>query len=236
MPEHFQISNYMLGVNIPIKISRMRGETIDQVKKRAVYAIVGKVSHPIIENGIFSGNCYVEDKYKASDSHNFYQNLQLDDPNILILRVEGERAEPSNINILKYILNILHKYSNYPYSDRYCVRTLSAIMTSEYNAERFNTKHLNVSHWNHTPVKILSNHLQLKDPNELAKALLSEEGLNERNRAIDIRKREEEWYKEIEEMRREEARDAANEEAWQECLRDELNYIMQNGGDWIDDC
>jgi hypothetical protein len=78
-------------------------------------------------------------------------------------------------------------------------------------------------------------HIQLlgdvKHPDTIAEKYLSEEGLKKRQNFIDVREEEErinrremeEWERSVEE-----------EKAWQQCLEDEMGYIRNNGGDWIE--
>lgn len=223
MPLSFNLADYLKKGTIPITISRKEHETLDQVKKRTVYSIVGKVSHPIIVNGEFIGECHVEDMYGDSNYRRFYQNLQLHDPNILILQCSGNRRECSEIKIFNYVFNILKKYSNYPYRRRMCIRYLSPIITSEYDKNSFGVR------WEDpVPAQILSESLRISDPNKLAEALLNEDGINERSRVVAERQEEDSYNRMM-------ADEQANESDWQDCSKAEMDYIRNNGGDWIDD-
>lgn len=223
MPLSFNLADYLKKGTIPITISRKEHETLDQVKKRTVHSIVGKVSHPIIANGEFIGECHVEDMYGDSDYRTFYQNLRLHDPNILILQCSGNRRECSEIKIFNYVFNILKKYSNYPYHRRMCIEYLAPIITSEYDKISFGFRGDNPE-----PAQILSESLRISDPNKLVEALLNEDGIKERSRVV-AEQQEEDRYNWMM------ANGEDDESYWQDCLQDEMNYIRNNGGDWIDD-
>ena len=66
----------LLGeLSVPISVCRQRNETIDSVKKRAVYSFVSKISRPIIFQGEYTGTCDVSDMFKYSHYNSFSENM-----------------------------------------------------------------------------------------------------------------------------------------------------------------
>ena len=104
-----------------------------------------------------------------------------------------------------------------------CIKYLSPIITSEYDKTCFGFRLENPE-----PAQILSESLRISDPNKLAEALLNEDGINERSRVVAERQEEDRYNWMM-------ANEEANESDWQDCLKDEMNYIRNHGGDWIDD-
>lgn len=201
---------------VPITVKRYSSEDLDAVKRRAVYAFVRNISQPIIVHGEWVGDCHVEDKYKESNSEKFNENLTLDDPNILILIQNTSNSnEESSIKIFSYIFNILKKYSTIDYRKRICIKRLSQYLTLDDNVLSFRY----VSR--ETPVKVLSSYYHIEDPNQLVEKFLTNEGIKERLIEIEQEKRSVYMI------------DSMSDNGWGQ--NTEMDYIRNNGGDWIDD-
>lgn len=209
MPVSEDINSLLSCCNIPVSLTRHKDESLDSVKRRAVYKFVSKLSKPIIVGGDWIGECIVADIYKESKNNCFKNNLMLNDPNILILKQFGAK-ENSSIRMFYYIFNILKKYSQINYKRRLCIETLSKFITYDYGMSIFGTL-----------PKILSDYCLIKDPNELAEFFLTKEGIEIRKKLIlQIQEKDNDW-----------GQDDDND--WGQDA--EMDYIRNNGGDWIDD-
>ena len=223
MPYDADMEEILTSCQEVLTINRKPHETLDEAKRRAVYQLAGKISTPIIAHGQWTGQCEVADLYQKSNSENFVANLSLDDPNTLILSQTGSTSkEKSTINILTYLHNILRKHSTIDYKRRICSTFLSKYITLEDTPSLFRGRALDKLE---APAKVLRDCLHIPDPNHLAEALLTEEGIKER-REIILREQQE-------------RRDAAvwgtgtSANDWGQDA--EMNYMQGNGGDWMDD-
>lgn len=211
------ISSYC-GSKLVIK--RFEDESLDDAKKRAVYKLVEHISSPVIVQGKWTGDCIVQDIYKNSNARFFSRNLALDDPNALILmlgRNQSEEIAQSTTKIMPYFFNIIKKYSKIDYRARICCENLSAFISLEYSEHPVNFS-------NH-PNEVILNYFREQNFNRIAAHFLTDAGIAERERLIEIENEEtrERWSQQ------------EDDSGWQSCLNDELNYIRNNGGDWIDD-
>lgn len=200
-------------------IRRNANETLDAVKKRTVYKLVSHISTPIIYNGEWTGECYVADKYKDSNYRRFCENLCLDHPNALILlslsKNHSDELAQSQIKIMTYFFNILKKYSKIDYKSRICCKILSAYLTLEYQEFALLDG----------PFKVIANHFLHQNFSSIASHFLSERGIKERERQIVIKK-EEDRQNMLDQ-------DYYDPDPWG--AKSEMDYIRNNGGDWIDD-
>lgn len=200
--------------SVPVSVKRQKGETIDSVKRRAVYSFVSKIFHPIIAYGEYIGQCDVSDMFKDSRWNSFSANLRTGDPNILILQISSYNkkyeVEESSIKLFTYIFNILKKHSRIDYMSRICITTLLSYITSErwWCVDREHLKEL----WQFG-----------RNGDDLAAYFLTDEGMDYRQEII----KEEE-----EEVRKNRVYD---NDGYIDDLKAELDYIRNNGGDWIDD-
>lgn len=72
-----------------------------------------------------------------------------------------------------------------------------------------------------TPVKVLSSYYHIEDPNQLVEKFLTNEGIKERLIEIEQEKRSVYMI------------DSMSDNDWGQ--NTEMDYIRNNGGDWIDD-
>ena len=202
-----------------ITISRKPYETFDEVKKRAVYKFVEPISKPIIAYDEWIGDCMVEDLYKESDSKHFIDNLNLQDPNILIFYpTRYSSNESSTIKLFSYIFNILRKYSKggIDYKKRLCRTILSPFITLETVSVDFSFRM--ETDVKLAPVLTLMRYCNQYDINKLTEMLLTETGINKRK-------------EELEQIRKEKIEQMEGDNNWG--ADDEMTYIRENGGDWI---
>lgn len=223
MPHDADMEEILASCQEVLTINRKPHETMDETKRRAVYRLAGKISTPIIAHSQWTGHCEVADLYQKSNSENFVANLSLDDPNTLIFRQTGPAPkEESTINILTYLHNILRKHSTIDYKRRICATFLSKYITLEDTPSLFRGRALDKLE---APAKVLRDYLHIPDPNHLAEALLTKEGIKERREIILCEQQE----------RRDAAAwdTGASADDWGQAA--EMDYIRGNGGDWIDD-
>lgn len=210
LPYCNKTDNLLKNCSVPVSVKTAKGETIDSVKRRAVYSFVSKISHPIIAYGEYIGQCDVADMFKDSHWNSFSANMRTNDPNILVLQISSYNkryeAEESSTKLFTYIFNILKKHSNIDYRSRICITTLLSYITSEKWLDR---EHLKELWWFG------------KNGDELATYFLTNEGLDFRQEII---KEEEEEF-----------RNLPTEDTYCDDLKAEMDYIRNNGGDWIDD-
>lgn len=204
------------GVSVPISVYRLRNETIDSVKKRAVYSFVSKISRPIIFQGEYTGICDVSDIFKYSHYNSFSENMQTKDPNILVLKISSDNkkytAELSTINLFKYIFNILKKHSKIDYRFRICIKFIPPYITSEIYYNLCDEVIKEIGYFG-------------EKTDSLCAYFLTAEGLKYRKETIN-----KEW-KDFQNL----GSESSGEDAYIDCLKSEMDYIRNNGGDWIDD-
>lgn len=210
LPQNEKTESLLSNTPVPISVKWEEGEDIDSVKTRVVYAFVKKLSHPIIANGEYIGQCMIEDVFKESKSNDFVGNLRTNDPNILILINKTNKGE-SKIKLFSYIFNILRKHSDIDYKKRICIFYLPTYITT--------TKHYN---WCRKSIRELG----YFGPNveDLVGYYLTEEGLEYRKELI--KEEEKEWREQCQ---------YSDDDGYEDDLKAELDYIRNNGGDWIDD-
>lgn len=207
----------LLGeLSVPISVCRQRNETIDSVKKRAVYSFVSKISRPIIFQGEYTGTCDVSDMFKYSHYNSFSENMKTKDPNILVLKISTDNkkyaAELSTINLFKYIFNILKKHSKIDYRSRICIKFIPPYITSEIYYNLCDEVIKEIGYFG-------------KKTEALCAYFLTAEGLKYRKEIIN-----KEW-KDFQNL----GSESSGEDAYIDSLKSEMDYIRNNGGDWIDD-
>lgn len=221
-----------------VKLWRRSEETLDNAKKRGVYALLNLVSTPIIVDGNFTGK-NVFDVFLESKSDAFSANLDLQDPNVLILlpdrRLDNEESETK---FFRYFYNILKKHdSTNRYTERIASVTLSPFVSlgdtskSELQTTIFSRNSLNFQKNNAQLLSVLLAAYNCNSVKDLRKELLSTAG--EQRRIEILKEIEEEERREREEARAYYDDGLTEVQRWGADM--ELDYIRNNGGDWIDD-
>lgn len=209
-----------------IKIWRKQNESLDDVTKRAVYTLLDKVSSPIFINDEYAGK-EVHNVFSNSNSKTFINNLNLDDPNILVLKPSFRLlTEINEVNFMSYFFNILKKSDkSNRYDDRICRITLSPFISLE-NKDITSLQQINSYDYQKAVSELLTLMLQswnVNNTEELRKILISEEGIEKYHQVLkDIE--EEEFF----------ASYSYESPAEQWDIASEMDYIRNNGGDWID--
>lgn len=221
-----------------VKLWRRSGETLENAIKRGVYALLNVVSEPIIVDGNFIGK-NVFDLFTDSKADAFSSNLELNDPNILILFPDRRLdKEESNTKFFRYFFNILKKHDA---SERYKKRIASTILSPFLSLNDTTKRELQDTIFSRSSFNFQKNNAQLllllltsfccNTVKDLRNELLTSQGEQKRKEIL-------EEIKEEERREREEAK-AYYDHGLTEVLRwggdSEMDYIRNNGGDWIDD-
>lgn len=197
LPYDENTNNILKKCECNVSIRREYGETYDSVARRGVYKFVSLISTPIVVYGEWIGDCSVADLYKDSHWLNYWGNMKLDDPNILILSISQKYCEEERtINFFRYVFNILKKYGTIDYKNRICRVSLNRYITLSYKTdisiEERNVLFYRLHHRNSQSILelkdclryILEEYCQIYDSNELARYFLTEEGFKEREIVI----------------------------------------------------
>jgi hypothetical protein len=223
-----------------VKVWRKTGETLDSATRRAVYALSNMVSSSRIVDGIFLGK-EVFNRYENSKYDAFVENIELDDPNILILRPDEYLSdERCDTVFFDYFFNILRKYdSNNQYRERIARRVLSPFLSLRDNsicelAQTIKKSDVGKStKFNAQLILFLLESFNCTTSQELRSLLLLTPAESKRLEVIEIIENERRWEEEMARFYadREEAR--AEAEAERQDYRSEMEDIINNGGDWI---
>lgn len=220
-----------------LRVSRKENETIDDVTKRSVYTFLDKISRPIFIENVFFGK-EIFDKFQNSRSIDFSSNINLPDSNLLILNHDKRVfKEKQSVYFSSYLFNILKKYnSTINYQNRLCFTNLSPqffiddedesslndIINDRYSAQLFRS--------NANMQKYLLKIWNVKSIYSLANQIFSKKGLRLHQEHIEEAENERKYQ---EQMDRAFYDDGLTEvERWG--ADSELDYIYNNGGDWID--
>ncbi len=220
-----------------VKLWRRTGETLENVTKRAVYALLNMVSKPIFVDGNFIER-KVYEIFVDSNVDSFSSNLNLDDPNILILYPDHRLdSEECNVKFFRYFFNILKKYDN---TNRYNKRIASTKL-SPFICLNDTTK------WElQDSIKSDDSFNSLKNNAQLLLHLLTSYGCNSISDLRNILLTSQGEHKRIEVLNDIEEEDRKQREEAQAYYNDglteaqrwgadaEMDYIRNNGGDWID--
>ncbi len=219
LPKNKETERLLNYSTVPISIKRQEGEDIDSVKVRAIFYFLRGFSHPINTTVEYSGQFAFDDVFKNSLSNNFSWNLNLDDPNILILQSyvknKAHEGEDSKISFFRHMFNILKHHSEIDYTKRICVSPLPMYIILE-NPEGYIVREV---------IEELDK--GFSDVEDFARFFLKEDGLKYRKELIVERKEEHE--KEQEEWME------SCDSSYEVDIKAEMDYISNNGGDWIDD-
>jgi hypothetical protein len=198
------------------------------------------VSSSRIVDGIFLGK-EVFNRYENSKYDAFVENLELDDPNILILRPDEYLSdERCDTVFFDYFFNILRKYdSNNQYRERIARRVLSPFLSLRDNsicelAQTIKKSDVGKStKFNAQLILFLLESFNCTTSQELRSLLLLTPAESKRLEVIEIIENERRWEEEMARFYadREEAR--AEAEAERQDYRSEMEDIINNGGDWI---
>lgn len=204
-------------------LTRRANESLDQVIKRGVYRFVDMMSRPVYYQEVWVDRM-VFDRFSESRSKTYEQNTKLDDPNILILQLGKDEEEHTEI-FVRFAWNILNKYGNIDYKKRIALAVLGRYITLEDDERHFScrVKGFPVRRSDEV-LKMICQYCEQYNPNLLAQHLLTEEGMQARQNAIDdfnAKIKEEESYADT------------GDNDWGQAA--EMDYIRGNGGDWIDD-
>lgn len=212
-----------------IKIWRKQNESLDDVTKRAVYTLLDKVSSPIFIGDEYVGK-EVHDVFTNSNSKTFLNNLNLDDPNILVLLPYFRlQTEINEVKFMSYFFNIIKKSDkSNRYDNRICRITLSPFISLK-NTDITSLQQIERNDYKKAESELLTLILQswdIKYTEELRKILISEEGIEKYHQVLKDIEREEL------EQQRAAYKHESPAERWD--IASEMEYIRNNGGDWID--
>ena len=231
--------NYKKIKNVELHI--WDGCDLEEFLKKCVYDFVNIISEPLYYKGEFIGERYVKDMFKGSLPLNPIYNVEnLDDPNILVLYnpEEPKLTKRGILSMFKnYSMNILNKYGNIDYLDRICFYIFDSYLSKSFIYKkkcdlRGEIKSVPVvaiiSRYNETYDPLLS-YLFLKsndilEGSSVQERFLKKEGIiryetqiiNNYNDYLD-------------------PGDIPDDDGFERACKAEMEYIINNGGDWIYD-
>lgn len=109
-------------------------ESLEEINKRIAFGITNSIMYRgKNENDVIGW--IVQDLYTESRSHAYLNNLKLGDPNILVLwhESDGDYLESKRLNPIAYAINILNKYGNIRYGNRFCIAALDPLFLMSDN-------------------------------------------------------------------------------------------------------
>ena len=208
-----------------VTFRRYANMELDTVVKKAVYNFVNKISVPVFQDHVLVDKIQM-DLYKDSKSDDLEHNLTLDDSNILILKdyvyidpyarydelTNIEEKEECSVDFTKYSKSILKKYVNIDYQSRLLFAAIS-FPASDKSEGRYKI----ASHFQRT--------LGCSSYAEVRKYFMTEEFTQH------CKEIEEEYDRRLRSLQEEQYLDN-DDDPWG--ANSEMDYIRNNGGDWID--
>lgn len=239
-PESYHIPN----IDSKIEIYNYFTEDKDKLLKEAVYKFITPISKPIIDNGKWTGNNKVMDLYKNSYSGNPIHNLiKCDEYNTFIFCENEISFCTKHAN---YTIAILNKYAeNLTYSNRICFCYIDSLLSSSLiylpNSRNYEFCFLNLTKRNgnryYNPLisylNIKTNELYPYHQNniDIYKFFLTKEGYH-----LLLNKKFKTHIETI--ISKEESKhDQTTHSNYYEIDygTEELDYMRENGGDWMFD-
>lgn len=242
-----------------VELLKWDGGGFEGFLNKCVYNFVNMISEPIFYKGEFTGERYVKDMFKESRSLNPIFNIEnLDDPNILIIWKPDEQKQAKRgvlTTFREYSMNILNKYGNIDYLDRICFYFFDRYLSLSYI---LNKKINYYGKMQSIPVPAVIDNIQIRrDPKTgilkefhensydpllsylLVKSndLLEGDSIQERfltkDGIIQYEKETINYYHDC--LYEEWAKYEPDDSGFERACEAEVEYIINNGGDWIYD-
>ena len=235
-------SYHIPNIDSKIEIYNYFTEDKDKLLKEAVHKFISPISKPIIKDGKWSGDIEVLDLYKNSYSGNPIHNLIKCKEDNIVVFVENDNDFWTNF--AKYTIAILTKYgSKNKYYDRICFCKIDKTMNQSWIYLNKKQKYLICKNKNNLYDPLLS-YINLKTKEiyqhkigskSIFEFFLTSEGFTEyQNYSFT------QIIENINKKNNHKAVIEANKYDFEEydefdTGKEELRYIMENGGDWIRD-
>lgn len=215
-----------------ITIRPIMDKGCDYIEQRSIYAIMNQISKPVFKDGQFVGFDILP-TYMEGSKWDFYSNLELDHPNILILSdVESDGKRPQEYQYKSRLTNLIRKYDNIDNSclDHICIYELDSIFDVSTNdvLHDFNALRRDINYYfkfdhihEYMPLLMLHS-LNLKTMKDFYRTYYSTYGFIE----WDNR-----WLKWENDPSNYDDSSNYNDTDYQA----ETDYIRSNGGDWLFD-
>ena len=122
-----------------VTVTPNNDEKYNVIMDRSMSAIINQISKPIFENGQFVG-LDILPTYKQGSKYDFYSNLELDHPNILVLQYgKYEEEYPEEYGYKSCLARFIRNYDDIedPCLEHICMKRLK----SEFYVDTYDVEH-----------------------------------------------------------------------------------------------